>query len=96
MTRNLIFKDIPEDENSDLEETIINIAEENLNVDINKRELESALRIGKTKTNTHIRPILVAFSSMKTRNILLQNRTQLKGSNIFIEEDLPKEEQEKY
>lgn len=56
-------------------------------------ELTNVYRIGKKKTNSH-RPILVEFFSANRRKEVVAKRTLLKGSKIFINEDLTTEERE--
>lgn len=94
--RNLIFVGIEETEKSktELEKSIIDIIKKYTNITLTSKEIEICFRLGR-KANK-IRPILVTFTSIKTRDEIFSKRTQLKGSNIFINEDLSRLEREKY
>ncbi|CAH1154529.1 unnamed protein product [Phaedon cochleariae] len=61
-----------------------------LNLDLQKTNINNIQLIGKRETN---RPILVEFVSYLTKQEVLKNCKNLKGSKISITEDLSKEDQ---
>ena len=50
-------------------------------------DIDLAHRLGKRKPGSH-RPIIMKFQSRLKRNVVLQNKKQFKGSQIFVHEDL--------
>lgn len=94
--KNLIFYGIQEKVNEtyiELIEEIGKIVIENLQITgFGSHEITNIFRLGKKSDRS--RPILVEISSILTRNNIISNRTKLKGLNIFISEDLIKEDRE--
>ena len=52
-------------------------------------DIDLAHRLGRKKPGFH-RPIIMRFQSRLKRNIVLQNKKQFKGTQIFVHEDLTK------
>lgn len=88
---NLIFDGINESDGeswSDSEEKVRKLMSENLKLDPRKIELERAHRTGKSsETATRPRPIVVKFLRYKDKVEVLSLAKELKGTNIYINED---------
>lgn len=93
--RNLVFYGINEEgeENeSDLIVKIKNLVEEKLQIRTEYTDITNIFRLGKKSEKT--RPILVEFLTQFIRKNILINRGKLKGTKIFIVEDLIPEDRE--
>lgn len=75
----------PKETWDDTEKKITQVLCSNLN--IKKATIERAHRVGPKKPN-RTRSIVVKFASYKTREAVLRNRRSLKGTGIFVREDL--------
>ena len=85
---NLLFFGIDETGSetwSDTETKITDWIKGQLEVDVSDK-IERAHRIGQ-KTNGKVRPIIVKFSSFKTKEEVWKHKTKLKNSNFRISED---------
>lgn len=89
--KNLVFDGIPESAHetwSDSEDNIWKIFTEKLKLDSRHIELERVHRSGKPPARDEKpRPIVVQFLRFKDRNAILEKAKNLKGSNIYINED---------
>lgn len=89
--KNLIFDGIPESVHkkwSDSEDKIQKILNEKLKLDQKHIELERVHRSGKPPARDEKpRPIVVRFLRFKDRNTVLEKAKNLKGSNIYVNED---------
>ena len=56
-------------------------------LDLQTSDIDLAHRLGKIKPGSH-RPIIMKFQSRLKRNVVLQNKKQFKGHQIFVHEDL--------
>lgn len=74
-----------------LEDNILDLGNSTLGVEINKTDLNYVRRIGPSREKK--RPIVVSFVSYNTKRRVLQNCYKLKGTSIFITDDLDKEQQ---
>lgn len=92
--KNLIFIGLPEKESSkaDLENIVLDVFKKYINPNYSNPDIDEAFRLG--RKSDKMRPILVTFSSIKTRDAILANRTKFKGSKIFVNGDLPTEERQ--
>lgn len=90
--RNLIFNGLKEEEiNTDeLSKQIITLVNKYINLNISQHDIEEVYRLGKKTEN--IRPIRVSFNNLNTKKIIYDNRKCFKGSNIFVNLDLCKED----
>lgn len=91
---NIVIFGIPEmkEENSQrLEDNILTLCDKTLGVEIDKTHLNYVRRIGPVREKK--RPVLVSFLSNNMKRNIFQNRYKLKGTNIFISDDLDKEQQ---
>ncbi|CAH0553610.1 unnamed protein product [Brassicogethes aeneus] len=86
---NVCIHGLEENPGEDIHNTIITFLKKNVNGNIEENEIENAYRIGKNKNKR--RSIIVEFKSNKSKNSILQNKKLLKGKNVFITEDLTKE-----
>ena len=93
---NIVFYGMPEPQKEDrksLEEAVLKICTENVKVPLNASDLNWVRRLG--KTGHKARPVLVALVSNSKKWDLLQNSSKLKGTNIFIANDLDDESRER-
>ena len=87
---------IPENSTEDTDQVMLDLAAEKLKIKLQRHEIDRSHRVGAlrstsrsgTETRPSPRPIIVKFTTYRTRNMVLRNRRQLKGSRIGIEEDL--------
>lgn len=86
---NLRFIGIDEDEGEDCTEKIVNMCSDELNISVKKEEIDRAHRVGPKKSSSS-RPIIVKFKSYNSKMEVCRKKKELKGSNIFINEDLTK------
>ena len=92
---NLRIHGIPESlkKNDDGEDIVLNLAEE-LNIELESRDLQRAHRLGKKKKRADAKPrqIIVRFLSYKKRNEFLKAKSHLKNNDrypdAFITEDI--------
>lgn len=94
--KNLIIKGIVDGEGEDENETrdkIVAVVQK-IGVDIDvKGDVDEVRRIGKYRPQQK-RPILVKLTKESTRRTVLKNAKKLKGTDIWIDEDYPREVQE--
>ena len=92
---NLVFKGIPELGNEDCERTIRDILLNKLKLpDANRTVFVRCHRVGAT-TPGRSRPIIARFRDFQIRQNVWNARRNLRGSNIFIDEDFAKEVEER-
>lgn len=88
---NLIYFGIEEtnDESlGNLQQKTIKIINEKQQVDIKPDDIANVYRIGKDTKDRHPRPVILALASYKKKMEILSNRSKLKGTDIFVNEDL--------
>lgn len=93
---NIIVYGFEENEKSQVElmESVIKKLNGDLNVQLEKKDINILHRIGKKdKPNNKKRPILISFVNLWKKIELMKKKKNLKG--IYISEDYPKEIQEK-
>lgn len=90
--RNLILFGISEEFNNywDLEKFVYSLLNEKLDLNLNESHLDFVRRLGRRSGNNP-RPILVGFTQLRTKLIILKNTSKLKGASIRITEDFSKE-----
>jgi hypothetical protein len=90
--KNLIIKGLTECEtnSSDLERSVLELINNELQIKLSESDIDIVCRLGFKKTNFD-RPIILKLTSEKIRNEIFKKKYKLKGSNIFIDPDLPKE-----
>lgn len=92
---NLVFyglKENTEETENSLVAKILDLLKEKLCVELKPLEITNAFRLG--KKSGKIRPILVEFLCFFTKKEILSNCSKLKGTNIFVAEDLIEEDRE--
>lgn len=72
-----------------LEKTLTNFFQKIMKINFEEGSIEKATRLGPKKEGN--RPIKVTIKSVKTKDLVMANRKQLKGSAIYISENYPKE-----
>lgn len=94
--RNLVITGIPEGENNnnELQSAIITFLKDNLICNLEDAHIENAGCLG-SGHNNYKRPILLMLYSMRHRNEILKNKFKLKGSPIYINEELTLQERKK-
>ena len=96
-SKNIVIKGIEEDE-SENENSIgekVNRIIHKIGVNVEtERDIDEIRRIGRKETGKK-RPILVKLMRESTRSEILRNARHLKGTTIWIDEDFPKDVQEK-
>lgn len=93
---NLRVLGLEEEEEENLEDKFIDAIANNLDVTVDKQEIEIIHRIGhrlngnanQTSSNREPRPVIVKFVSNKTKTRILTKRRQLKGKPLVILEDM--------
>jgi hypothetical protein len=86
---NLRFIGIDENEEEDCLNEIVKLCNDKLNVEIDKNEVDRAHRVG-PKSGSKARPIIVKFKSYDAKFEICKKRKNLKGTHIYINEDLTK------
>lgn len=93
---NLRVLGLKEEEEENLEDKFIDAIANNLDMTVNKREIEIMHRIGhrlnrssnQRSSNRKARPVIVKFVSNKTKTRILTKRCQLRGKPLKILEDM--------
>lgn len=94
--KNIVVKGIPdeEEENEEKGREKINAVITKMGVEVDEKvEVDEIRRIGKYNSNK-TRPILVKFTKESTKMKIIRNARKLKGTDIWIDEDYPKNIQE--
>lgn len=94
--RNLVVKGIPDSENENLEQTIEKVAKicETLGVCFKPEiDLDEVKRLGRPTADRQ-RPVLLKLTTTNKKVEILGKTRKLKGTNIWIDEDFPKDIQE--
>lgn len=91
MKRNLIIYGVQEDErnNEELERKIVNIIKK-LKANFSEEDVVFVYRVGKKGVN--IRPIKIGLISFRKKMEIIKNRKLLKGTEVYIEEELTRDE----
>lgn len=89
--RNLLIFGVTENKNENVEQTVIKLMGEELKINLSANDIEGAIRIGRSAETGKSRPIFVELNSKKIKKAIFMNSKALKGTNIFLEHDFPKE-----
>lgn len=81
---------LPESDSENIDDVVINLFNEKLNVNITPSEIDRCHRLGKKTNNKSNRPVIVKFTSYRSRHLVFATKKSLKGSGITIREDLTK------
>lgn len=94
--KNLVVKGVVDEERegeTDTQEKIVSVLQKiGVGIDVNN-EVEEIRRIGRYEAR-RTRPILIKLVTFNKKQEVLKNATKLKGSDIWINEDYPREIQE--
>lgn len=85
---------VPEESTENTEAKVCDLIKSNLTIDIHPNLIDRCHRVGKPSKNA--RPIIVKFTSYKTRERIIKSRKLLKGTKISIKEDLTHSRYELY
>lgn len=89
--RNIILKGLAESESEDIVEKVIDLSKNKLGINLKIEDISECFRLG-TPTQNKARPILLVLVSGIKKSELVSQRRLLKGSNIYISDDLSLEE----
>lgn len=93
--RNLIVYGIGESENENFNELkgkVDHLLNTTMGLDVKREEIDEFFRLGKKTEGRRDRPIIVKMISNWRKIDIMKNRGKLKGTKIFIENDLNEEE----
>ncbi|KAI5734481.1 hypothetical protein M8J77_006986 [Diaphorina citri] len=95
--RNIIIYGLNEDDNENfttLKDKVNWLFNEKMELNIKIEEIDDFFRLGKKRDEGKIRPIIIKMISSWRKNEIMNNRRKLKGTRIFIENDMSEEEME--
>ena len=79
---------VVESDGENTSELVMELARNNLQVNIEQSDIDRSHRIGRSHERGHPRDIIVKFTSYRVRDMVIKNRKKLKGTKIVIKEDL--------
>ena len=85
---------IPETPNEKTDEVVREVVKERLNIELNPSDIARSHRItpkpkpGSTARSENPKPIIVKFNTYNTRQAVFDAKSRLRGTKIFIQEDL--------
>ncbi|KAK4887256.1 hypothetical protein RN001_003527 [Aquatica leii] len=86
--RNLRIFGVPENKNKSVEDTVIEVFKYKLNIALPNYSIDVVHRLPSKEGKRS--SIMVRFTQMSMLNLIYNNKTKLKGTNIVIKEDLTK------
>ncbi|XP_073995273.1 uncharacterized protein [Rhodnius prolixus] len=88
--RNVILFGVAEEFRNywDMENFVCTFFKERLELPLNETHIDFVRRLGKSESNK-ARPILIAFTQLRSKLLVLKNSPKLKGSTMNISEDFP-------
>lgn len=89
---NILIFGVKEDNDKSVFEVVSAIFDEKLNIKLSIDCIANIYRIGKFKDNSFKRPIIIQFTSFLKKSEVIKRRRYLKGTNIFISDDLTETE----
>lgn len=95
--RNLVIYGIPEKEGelyTDIFNIVMDLMNQRMGINLKPQELDDFFRIGKRGNTQKVRPILLKMVSYWKKREILSQTVKLKGTKIFIANDLTTEEAE--
>lgn len=95
--RNVVFYNLMEneDDSNSLESLILLLLEEKTGYKFEPQDIESVYRLGKLTNTPKIRPVLVSFSSIKSKRMVMEKMKDFINAGLGISDDFPKEVGEK-
>ena len=92
--KNLLVYGLPEVNNENTVQIVLEVVKNKLEINLKSTEISDCFRIGK-KTDKRDRQILLTLISNLKRSELLTEKRKLKGTSIYINEDLTPEDSER-
>lgn len=94
--RNLVIRGVEEREKGyiELENLVLGIINNQIKIQCTENDIDFVKRLGKKEENK-ARPILIGLTTWSKKIKILMNKNALKGHEIFISEDFPKDVIEK-
>jgi hypothetical protein len=92
--KNLIIKGLNETEKNqkELEESVLAFINSKVQVPIETRDIDVVFRVGKKQNYSNKkRHIIIKLTSERKKNEIMRNKIKLKGTDIYIDNDYPKE-----
>ena len=89
--KNLVIMGLEEVENEDVSNTVSTFLDQKLG--LTEMNVSEVKRLGKRMASRKSRPILVSLDSMQCKQQIMQRRSKLVGSKIYLNNDLTKEQQ---
>lgn len=87
----LLLHGVRENSNEDTDDIVVKTISENLDIDIQKEDLDRTHRIGKgNRADGKARPIIIKFARYNVRRNVYSNKKKLKGKSLLITESLTK------
>lgn len=88
--RNIIIKGIAESESvEELAGDFIKVINDKLNITLKLQDIDTAFRIGQSRTDDKSRPIKVILASERAKHLIFKNRSMLKDTDLSINNDIP-------
>ncbi|XP_039299400.1 uncharacterized protein LOC120355146 [Nilaparvata lugens] len=88
--KNLIIHGVEEKTDENLEDRFFRLIRHEIGVEIENWELDFIRRLGKKTGNTK-RPIVIGLTTWRKKMEILKNKGALKGKEVFITEDFPRD-----
>ncbi|XP_038062513.1 uncharacterized protein LOC119733004 [Patiria miniata] len=99
----LLIHGIPETPNENTDKISLEVLNNKLKLDLHLHDLDRSHRLGKPRKSTtpsgapqRPRPVIVKFTSYRSRSLVFANKRHLKGSSVHITENLTKRRHEPY
>lgn len=93
--KNVVLYGIEEDEGEttkEIEETIIDIFQNKMKAEVTASDIDAVYRVGKGKKT---RPVIVQLTTRMAKRRITDNRGNLRGTDIFVNDDLCMEDRRK-
>lgn len=90
MRNNLVFYNIPEEEQEDCEDKLTNCIRHEMKIEVVSSDFARVHRMG-AKRGGSIRPIVARFQSFKKKEVVRKAAPVLKGKRFGVSEQYPRE-----
>ena len=85
----LLLHGVRENSNENTDDIVVKTISENLDIDIQKEDLDRTHRVGKgNRADGKARPIIIKFARYNVRRNVYSNKRKLKGKSLLITESL--------
>lgn len=91
---NIRIHGINQTDDEDCYEEVINFCDRELNIAIDRSEIDRAHRVGRPNNDARSRPIIVKLKSFHTKLNIMKNKRKLRGKPLYVNEDLTKANQQ--